>query len=107
MRTRAVLQLVVLDVILASLLFLVEEDRASRVQYFQSLGFAPSTSYLPLVFITRAVRGSTFIPGLWTIDWSQVLIILLLFLNASFFYSELRRRSGTKRRPNLTPEGHS
>jgi hypothetical protein len=92
MKASSVIQLVVSNVILVALILAVLQDYAYRLSYWRSLGFTPTTTYSFLTFITSATNGSTRIPGQLTLDWVQVFVILLVVIDASFFYSAIRDR---------------
>lgn len=79
----------------AIILFLMGEifqDYASRLAYWRSMDFTPSTTYYPFFFITTAVRGSTYIAGQLTLDWTQVLAVILVVIDVWFVVGILRSR---------------
>ena len=85
--------LVVSNVILISLIWWVFQDYAYRTAYWRGLGFTPSTAYWPFFYVTSAVKGSTYIQGQLTLDWTQVLGAVLVLIDAAFLIRVLRRRS--------------
>jgi hypothetical protein len=97
MKVSSVAQLVVSNVILIGLILAVLQDYASRIAYWRTLGFTPTTSYSFLTFITSATDGTTHIPGQVTLDWVQVFVILLVLIDGSFIYGEVRARMRANR----------
>jgi hypothetical protein len=87
------------NVILLALIWWVFQDYAYRASYWRGMGFTPSTSYSPFFYVTTAVRGSTFIQGQLTLDWTQVLGALLVIIDVVFIIGALRVRS----RPKAVP----
>jgi type III secretory pathway component EscU len=87
------------NAIILLLIWWVFRDYAYRAAYWRSMGFTPSTAYHPFSFVTSAIRGSTFIQGQLTIDWTQVLGAVLVIMDAAFLIGALRRRSGAEAAP--------
>lgn len=79
------------NAIILLLIWWVFQDYAYRATYWRGMGFTPSTSYSPFFFVTSAVRGSTHIQGQLTLDWTQVLGVLLLVIDATFLFGLWRR----------------
>jgi hypothetical protein len=80
------------NMVILLLIYGIFQDYAYRLSYWRSLGFAPSTSYSPFFFVTSAAKGSTYIPGQLTLDWAQVLILILVAMDALYVYGVVRRR---------------
>jgi hypothetical protein len=81
------------NAILILLILWVFQDYAYRAAYWRSMGFTPSTTYWPFFFVTSAVKGSTYIQGQLTLDWTQVLGVVLAAIDVAFLIGVLRSRS--------------
>lgn len=92
MRRSAILELLLVNGVLIALLALVTENYSLRMAYWRSEGFTPTMTRYPLFFITSAVKGTTQIPGLLSVDWQQVLILLLVVFDGLFLVSVLKER---------------
>jgi hypothetical protein len=90
MRTSSLAQVIAANVIIIVLIVAILEDFYSRIAYWESLGFTPQTTYFFLTYVTSATKGSTYIPGEITLDWVQVLGIILVLIDAAFVYSVLK-----------------
>jgi hypothetical protein len=93
MKFDTMVKIAVPNLVILALIWEVLQDDAGRIAYFQTLGFTPTTHYYPFFYITTAVKGSTYIPGLLTLDWVQVLAVVLVVLDIAFAVGYLRRRS--------------
>jgi hypothetical protein len=91
--TSSLVYLVATNAILLVLIWWVFQDYAYRASYWRSMGFTPSTTYSPFFYVTSAVRGSTYIQGQVTLDWTQVLGAVLVVIDVVFLIGVLRRRS--------------
>ncbi|MDA4122326.1 MAG: hypothetical protein OK456_03995 [Thaumarchaeota archaeon] len=89
---RSLATIVAVNAVLLILIAWVLGDYAYRDSYWRSMGFTPSTSYSPFFLVTSAVRGSTYIQGQLTLDWSQVLGAVLVVFDVLFVLGYLRRR---------------
>ena len=85
-------KILVTNAVILLLIWEVFQDFQGRLSYFRELGFTPSTAYYPFLYITSAVNGSTRIPGQLTLDWIQVLAVVLVILDISFALPYVRRR---------------
>lgn len=94
-KATTVIQLFLANAILIVLFSLVDQDMSSRIGYAQSIGFTPSVNYSPLTFVLSSVGRGTSIPGLPTVDWSQIFLIVLIIIDGSFLLERLLRRSRT------------
>ena len=92
MKLTSIITLVVFNVVVLALADWVYSDRVWRLGYWESLGFTPKTTYYPFFYITSAVNGSTRIPGLLTIDWLQVLLVVAVIVDGSYAINMIRRR---------------
>jgi hypothetical protein len=105
MKFDTMVKIAVPNLVILALIWEVLQDDAGRIAYFQTLGFTPTTHYYPFFFITTAVDGNTYIPGLLTLDWVQVLAVILLLLDLSFIIGYVRRqRSTVASSPQTLPE---
>ena len=85
-------RIIVTNVVILAIILAVLRDDAGRLSYFQSLGFTTTTTYYPFFYITSAVNGSTYIAGELTLDWIQVLAVVLIVLDVGFLLPFLRSR---------------
>ena len=92
MKASHLARIIVTNLAILAIIAAVLQDDAGRVAYFTSLGFTPSTTYYPFFYITSAVNGTTYIQGQLTLDWAQVLAVVLLLLDVGFLLPFLRRR---------------
>ena len=92
MKVASLARMVIPNLVILALLWGVLQDSAGRLDYFRTMGFTTSTSYYPFFYITSAVNGSTNIPGTLTLDWTQVLVAVLVILDAGFVWRQLRRK---------------
>jgi type III secretory pathway component EscU len=90
LKVTSIINIIVFNVVALALAVLVYNDRVWRLDYWQSLGFTPTTVYYPFFYVTSAVRGSTTIQGLTTIDWIQVIIVVAVVIDGSFAYGAIR-----------------
>jgi hypothetical protein len=86
---------IVANAILIPLLVLITRNYDLRTAYWLAEGFTPTTVRYPLLMITTAVKGSTKIPGLLSIDWQQVVALVLVLTDATYAWSMIKnsRRS--------------
>jgi hypothetical protein len=103
MKFDTMVKIAVPNLVLLALIWEVLQDDAGRIAYFQTLGFTPTTHYYPFFFVTTAVHGSTYIPGLLTLDWVQVLGVVLLLLDLSFVIGYVRRQRSMGAPPQALP----
>ncbi|MGD0637636.1 MAG: hypothetical protein ABSA72_06330 [Nitrososphaerales archaeon] len=92
MKVVSVAKIIIPNVVVLAMLWEVLQDQAGRLAYFRTLGFTPSTAYYPFFYITSAVDGTTRIQGLLTLDWAQVLAVVLVLFDAAFVIGFLRDR---------------
>ncbi|MDA4113278.1 MAG: hypothetical protein OK474_04445 [Thaumarchaeota archaeon] len=105
MKFDTMVKVAVPNLVILALIWEVVQDDAGRIAYFESLGFTPSTHYYPFFYITTAVKGASYIPGLLTLDWVQVLAVVLLVLDLSYVLGYVRKqRSMTTQTPVLPGE---
>lgn len=92
MKISSLINLIVFNGVALVLAALVYDDRVWRVGYWDSLGFTPTTRYYPFFYITSAVKGSTTISGLLTVDWLQVILVAMAVVDIGFVVGQLRNR---------------
>jgi hypothetical protein len=92
MRLLPLFQVLLANAVLIAILLWITGDYSYRDSYFATEGFTTTTVRYPLFLITSALKGSTTIPGLLTLDWQQVVLLLLLVTDAVYAYSVLRTR---------------
>jgi len=94
-------EVVVVNAILVPLLVLITQNYALRMAYWARPGdgFTPTMTRYPFFFITSAVRGSTHLPGLLSVDWQQIVLFVLVVADAifalGFYRSRRHNQSGT------------
>ena len=84
MKRAAVLQVIIVNAALIPLLALITENYGLRMAYWAPEGFTPTMTRYPLFFITSAVKGSTHLSGLLSVDWQQVVLLVLLVVDGLF-----------------------
>jgi len=91
MKALPLLEMLVVNAVLIPLLALITQNYALRMAYWAKPadGFAPTMTRYPLFFITSAVRGSTHIPGIFSVDWQQVILLLLIVVDGMVVLSAL------------------
>ena len=92
MKAASVLEVFVVNAVLVTLLILITENYGLRTAYWGPEGFTPSMTRYPLFFVTSAVKGTTRIPGLLSVDWQQVVLLLLFVVDGLFVLSALKGR---------------
>lgn len=92
MKLTSLINIVVFNGVALILAVLVYDDRLWRLSYWESLGFTPTTHYYPFFYVTSAVKGSTYIGGLLTIDWLQVIIVAAAVVDAFIGLGLIRQR---------------
>jgi hypothetical protein len=88
------IEAIVVNAILIPLLFLITKNYDLRTAYWLSEGFTPTTVRYPLLLITSAVKGSTRIPGLLSVDWQQVVALILVVTDATYAWSAYKGSRG-------------
>lgn len=85
-------EVVVVNAVLIALLALITENYGLRTAYWGTEGFTPTTVRYPLFFITSAVKGTTQIPGILSVDWQQVVLLVLVVVDALYVWSAYKGR---------------
>lgn len=98
----AILEVLAVNVVLIAFFVLVSGDYAYRASYWGSMGFSPTTSLYPFSLVTSATNGQTSIPGLLTLDWHQVIAVILVVVDTLYLWSWLRGRRGPGVQPPPT-----
>jgi hypothetical protein len=97
-RPLPLLEVLIANLVLAALFLWITGDYSFRTAYWGTEFFTPTTVRYPLFLVTSAVKGSgvtaTSIPGLLTLDWQQVVLLLLAVTDAVYLWSLLRMRRG-------------
>jgi hypothetical protein len=102
LKLSSLINLAIFNVIALILADLVYSDRVWRVGYWENvLGFTPHTAYYPFFYVTSAVRGSTSIPGTLTVDWLQVILVIMVLVDGSFALAYFRRRRASPPVPQM------
>ncbi len=92
MKLLPLIEVIVVNALLIPLLVLISENYALRDAYWGREGFTSTTVRYPFFFITSAVKGTTNIPGLLSVDWQQVIFVLLVAVDVVYILSALRGR---------------
>jgi len=92
MKVLPLVEVLVVNAFLIPLLALVTENYGLRASYWGSEGFTYTTVRYPFFFIPSAVKGATHLPGLLSVDWQQVVLLLLVVIDGVFVLSALRGR---------------
>jgi len=90
MRWVSLVEVLVINAVLIALLVLIAENYGLRTAYWGPEGFTPTTVRYPFFFITSAVKGSTHIPGILSVDWQQVVLLVLVVTDAVYVWSAVR-----------------
>jgi len=102
MKWVSLLEVLVVNAALIPLLALITENYSLRAAYWVPEGFASTTVRYPFFFITSAVKSSTRIPGLLSVDWQQVVLVVLVLTDAVYLWSSLK--SGRRREAPQTAQ---
>lgn len=98
MKLVTLIEVALINAVLIPLLALITQNYGLRMAYWGHEGFAPTMTRYPLFFITSAVKGSTTIPGLLSVDWQQVILLLIILTDALYAWSAVRGSKGAERR---------
>jgi hypothetical protein len=90
MRLLSLIEVIIVNVVLIALLVLITENYGLRIAYWGPEGFTPTTVRYPFFFITSAVKGSTYIPGLLSVDWQQVILVVLIVTDAVYGWAAFK-----------------
>jgi hypothetical protein len=101
MRLLSLIEVIIVNVVLIALLVLITENYGLRIAYWGPEGFSPTTVRYPFFFITSAVKGSTYIPGLLSVDWQQVILVVLVVTDAIYAWAAFKsnRTQGVRQTP--------
>ena len=97
MKTSSVVQLVLTNAVLIALLALVRQDQIARFDYWNSIGFSPDTVYSIFLLRYPAVRGNTSLPGLPTLDWAQILLVVVVLVDVYYIAAAFTGRGSPSR----------
>jgi hypothetical protein len=110
-RPLPLLEVLIANLVLIALFFWITGDYSFRIAYWGTEVFTPATVRYPLFLVTSAVKGSTTmpcipsssscIPGLLTLDWQQVVLLLMAVTDAVYLWSVVRMRRGAAGAPRL------
>ena len=92
MKLGSVVSIAVFNLVAIILAALVYGDRVWRISYWQAEGFTPATTYYLFFYVTSALKGSTHIGTLLTVDWLQVLLVVAVVVDGFFVLGLLRGR---------------
>jgi len=111
-RPLPLIEVLIANLVLVALFLWITADYSFRTAYWGTEAFTPTTVRYPLFLFTSAVKGTTgclsvspactSIPGLLTLDWQQVVLLLMVVTDAVYLSSVLRVRRGA-----LLPEASS
>ncbi len=100
------IQLVLINSVLIYLISLVRQDQSARVDYWRSMGFTPDTVYSVLSLRYPAVNGRVSIPGLPTIDWIQLFLVIIILVDVYYLFEHRARRSAKQVQTQVSPVPH-
>ena len=103
MRILALLEVLVVNLVLIALLLWISGDYGYRAAYWGPEGFTSTMVRYPLFYITSAVKGSTRIPGLLSVDWQQVVLLLLVVTDAVYAFSLAKSLRTSSQQENVPP----
>jgi hypothetical protein len=103
LKLTSVINIAVFNGVAIILAALVYNDRVARTAYWHELGFTPSTAYYPFSYITSAVSAATSIQGLLTVDWLQVILVIMVVVDGSMALGMLRRQRQDHLPPMIQP----
>jgi hypothetical protein len=108
---RAIFKVLAADIVLLVALFYVLQDLQWRSNFAASLhracplscGYSPSSSYSLLTrFFTMSGNGVSLTSPA-TLDWVQVIALLLAVINVWFIYATLAKQRASKTSPAAQP----
>ncbi len=97
MKLLLLVEAIIVNVFLIALILWITGDYTFRDAYWGTESFDPTTVRYPLFFVTSAVKGSTSIPGLLTVDWQQVVVLVLVLADAVYLSGVFRSRRAAGR----------
>jgi len=93
MKLLPLVELIVVNGVLLAFLVWVTGDCSYRAAYWKPEGFTPTLTRYPFFMITSATNGSSSIGGLLSVDWQQVLVVLLVAVDLVYAWSALKSRN--------------
>ena len=93
MKLFALAEVAFVNILLIPILVLITENYGLRAAYWAGEGFSSTMTRYPFFFITSATNGSTSIPGLLSVDWQQVILVVLVLTDAVFAWSAYKARA--------------
>lgn len=88
---KAAFKVAIADLVLLGVLYLVVQDLQWRVSYANSEHLGPSYVRYPLTYVFGMVRSGFPLQSPLTFDWVQLLVALLIVVNAGFVYVSLAK----------------
>ncbi len=101
MKASSLIQLVLANAVLISLVSLVRQDQLTRLDYWKSIGFTPGAIYSVFSLRYPAVNRGVAIPGLPTLDWVQLFLGVLVVIDVYYLALTLTGRSNRGENGNL------
>lgn len=95
---RTIVKVLVADAILLAAEYFVLQDLGWRSDYAYSQGLSPTYSYSIFTQYFAMLGRGLALQGPPTLDWTQVLVVLLVMINAVYIYRAL-----TGKRPTRQP----
>lgn len=96
MKLLSLVEVLVVNIFLIGLLLWITGDYSFRAAYWGPENFTPTPFRYPLFLVTSAVNGSTSIPGLLTVDWQQIVVLILVLTDAVYLSTLLHPRRGAR-----------
>lgn len=104
---RAITKVLIADAVLLIALFLVLQDLGWRSAYATAKGLSPSFGYSPLIQVFTLGGGSVPLQSPLTLDWVQVIAVLLVAVNASYLFRIFGQNRPGRRNAIETGQGNS
>ena len=86
-------KILIADAVLLAAEFLILQDLQWRSSYAAAEGLSPSYSYSVLTQFFAISGGGATLTSPPTLDWVQLLVVVLVVLNVWYAYRSLRRRN--------------
>lgn len=90
MKVLPLVEVLFVNAVLLAILVLITGNYGLRLEYWVHEGFTPHMARYPFFFITSATNGSTSIPGLLSVDWQQVLVVVVVLVDLVYYLSVVK-----------------
>jgi hypothetical protein len=85
-------EVLLVNAFLIPLFALISINYGLRDAYWGSPGdgFTYHMVRYPFFFITTARKGSVYIPGLLSVDWQQIVLVIIIVVDAFYIWTALK-----------------